>query len=88
MNTLHHSEMGQRHLSTTWTLLRPRGQWYVSEIRHYDHDGEVVVMPQRAVKHTSLESALGSIPKGAIEQVTLPTVRTWAQNTPESCLAS
>ena len=58
MNTLHHSEMGQRHLSTTWTLLRPRGQWYVSEIRHYDHDGEVVVMPQRAVKHTSLESAL------------------------------
>ena len=85
MNQLHHSEMGQRHLSTTWTLLRPRyGQWFVSEIRHYDHAGQVVSMPKRAVRFTCLKSALGSIPESAVEQLATQTLRMWASNTPVS----
>lgn len=80
MNKLHHSEMGQRHLSTTWTLLRPRGHWSISEIRHYDHNGQVVAMPKRAVRYENLKAALRSIPKSAVELVALPTMRTWASN--------
>ena len=88
MNTLQYSEMGQRHLSTTWTLIRPRyGQWFVSEIRLYDHDGQVVAMPQRAPKFTSLKSAVGSIPSGAVEHEGAGAVRTWT-NAPARKLAS
>ena len=83
MNKLQFSEMGPRHLSTTWTLLRPRyGEWFVSEVRYHDNDGQVVAMPRRAVGFRCLESALGSIPGSAVEQVATETVRMWTSDTP------
>ena len=88
MNQLQHSEMGQRHLSTTWALLRPRyGQWFVSEVRHYDHAGQVVAMPRRALPYDSLDLALKSIPESAVKQVATETVHMWTSN-PRVHLAS
>lgn len=83
MNKLQISEMGPRHLSTTWTLLRPRfGQWFVSEVRYHDNDGQVYAMPKRAVLFSQLNDALESIPPTAVEQQGPSTLRSWRYDTP------
>ena len=84
MDQLQISEMGPRHLSTTWTLLRPRfGQWVVSEVRYHDHNnGEVSAMPKRAIQFSRLNDALESIPASAVEQQGASTLRSWRYDLP------